>query len=581
VPRMIPGQAHPESPPSEKRVFELLKAIQERPAWTVLHSLGLSSGYNGHHGEIDFLVVVPGQGLLCLEVKGGGVSCADGRWSTIDRNGRRHELGRSPIEQAKQGIWKLRAALDKRFGHKSPEAACPIGWLLVLPDIPCLPPSPEFTRQEIVDMHDLRGDLSARIETAPSLRVDAASRGKSSPNKAVTDRLVEFLRPSFDRVPTVASARWDTERRIRELTQEQFSALDATNENAICAILGPAGTGKTLLAIEAARRESMIGRRTLVGCYNRYLGRWLSHAVDAAKSDGPIVGTSLHGYLRARILASSLGPDFLSMEKHQPPSLYSDDYFEFGALAIDELGDRFDTVILDEVQDFSAAALRRLTDAWSSGTANTKILLLGDFARQAIYSSVGSTKTELVTTFPGVAIFNLSLNCRNTQMIAKQLEFATGSVGLKVSEKAPEGEAVQYFCHTSDSQMYRNLEIALAGLKDQGVKAEDIAVLFQRRPTEDGLRAAGRASRWRLNEYDETSPGAVLWTTIHAFKGLESQVVVLADVKSRIRDEIDSLLYVGMSRARTKLIVLCDEESRASLDQRIIQHIAAAAGAVR
>ncbi len=245
-------------------------------------------------------------------------------------------------------------------------------------------------------------------------------------------------------------------------------------------------------------------------------------------------------------------------------------------LAIEELGERFHTVIFDEVQDFNAGALRKLTDAWTSGNIASRVLLFGDFARQAIYSSARSTKTQLATSFPGLAIFGLALNCRNTRMIARQLELATGSVGLKSLEWAPEGDAVEYICHNSDSQLHRNLEAALAGLKEQGVKAEEIAVLFQRRPSDEMLAVLGRASRWKLREYDEAAAECISWTTIHAFKGLESPVAVLVDVRSTDRDEVDSLLYVGMSRARMKLIVLCDEGSRASLDQRIIQGIAAA-----
>ena len=574
MPRMMPTQVHPDSPMSEKRVFELLKALPEKPLWTVLHSIGLSSLHTGYHVEIDFLIMIPGQGLLCLEVKGGGVSCVDGRWSTIDRHGRRHDLGRSPIEQAKQGIWKLRAALERHFGSNSPEASCPIGWLLVLPDIPCLPPSPEFMRQEILDLHDLRGDIAARIEAAPSLLVDARGRGRTIPSKAASERIVRFLRPCFEQVPTIASLQWDTERVIRELTEDQFAALDATNDNRTCAILGPAGTGKTLLAIETARRESLIGRRTAVVCYNRYLGRWLARAADAAKSNGTILGTSLHGHLRGCILSSSLAADFLEMEQQQAPDLYSNDYFEFGALAVEELGERFDTVIIDEVQDFNAGSLRKLIDAWTAGLSEVRILLLGDFARQAIYASAGSTRDAVARYFPGIATFNLSLNCRNTRMIAKQLELATGAAGLKVSDRAPDGNAVEYLSHTDDSHMFRNLEAALLALKEQGFKADDIAVLFQRRPDSTVLDALGRSSRWKLKEHDEAIPGCVHWTTIHAFKGLESPVVVLADVRSRNREEIDSLLYVGMSRARIKLIILHDKDSQASLDQRIIQSIA-------
>lgn len=387
MPRLLPAQVVPDAPLSEKRVFDLLRAIPDRPSWTILHSLGLSSGLTGHHGEIDFLAVIPGRGLLCLEVKGGGVSCVDGRWWTTDRGGRRHELRRSPVEQAKQGIWKLRTALENRFGRNSPEACSPIGWLLVLPDIPCLPPSPEFTRPEVLDMHDLHGQIAVRMEAAPSLSADAGGRGRTPPGTAVADRIVQFLRPSFERIPTLAGQMWHSERKLIELTEEQYAALDATFENRMCAILGPAGTGKTMIAIEAARREAAAGRRSVVGCYNRYLGRWLAAASRSAAPDGAILGTSLHSHLRERILASSIAAEFQHQEKRPSSGFFREDYFEFAALAIEELGDRFDAVILDEVQDFDARALRKLVDAWTSGNTEARVLLLGDFARQSLYGS--------------------------------------------------------------------------------------------------------------------------------------------------------------------------------------------------
>src|SRR5262249_15953916 len=58
-------------------------------------------------------------------------------------------------------------------------------------------------------------------------------------------------------------------------TQEQFEALDAMAANPRVLFEGPAGTGKTLLAIEAARRSAAEGRRVLFVCFNRLLAKKL------------------------------------------------------------------------------------------------------------------------------------------------------------------------------------------------------------------------------------------------------------------------------------------------------------------
>jgi hypothetical protein len=112
MPVMIPSVLDPTAPASERRVFDLLEAIPNAENWTVLHSLGLSNSYSGEYGEIDFLVIAPGNGIVCIEVKGGGASCRDGVWSTVDHRGARHELKRSPFVQVQEGMRKLINALN-------------------------------------------------------------------------------------------------------------------------------------------------------------------------------------------------------------------------------------------------------------------------------------------------------------------------------------------------------------------------------------------------------------------------------------------------------------------------------------
>ncbi|MCA1572210.1 MAG: ATP-binding domain-containing protein [Chloroflexi bacterium] len=49
--------------------------------------------------------------------------------------------------------------------------------------------------------------------------------------------------------------------------------------------------------------------------------------------------------------------------------------------------------------------------------------------------------------------------------------------------------------------------------------------------------------------------------TIHRYKGLESPVVVLAEIDGRIGDQdLASLLYVGATRARTHLVVVASSD---------------------
>ena len=58
-----------------------------------------------------------GQGVVCLEVKGGRVSCESGVWSTVNRHGKSSALGKSPFMQARESMFTLRDAIAGKFGH--------------------------------------------------------------------------------------------------------------------------------------------------------------------------------------------------------------------------------------------------------------------------------------------------------------------------------------------------------------------------------------------------------------------------------------------------------------------------------
>lgn len=55
------------------------------------------------------------------------------------------------------------------------------------------------------------------------------------------------------------------------------------------------------------------------------------------------------------------------------------------------------------------------------------------------------------------------------------------------------------------------------------------------------------------------------YCSIHTFKGLESNVVILTDIDNITGSLNESLLYVGLSRAKFKLIILLHENCRTKI----------------
>src|SRR5687767_12519916 len=99
---MVPDRFDEATSTAERRVFERLRVDPDTRGWTALHSLALSRRGRRPYGEIDFVVLVPDLGIVCLEVKGGRVSCRGGVWRTKDQFGHETDLTRSPFQQARE-----------------------------------------------------------------------------------------------------------------------------------------------------------------------------------------------------------------------------------------------------------------------------------------------------------------------------------------------------------------------------------------------------------------------------------------------------------------------------------------------
>jgi hypothetical protein len=55
---------------------------------------------------------------------------------------------------------------------------------------------------------------------------------------------------------------------------------------------------------------------------------------------------------------------------------------------------------------------------------------------------------------------------------------------------------------------------------------------------------------------------SIRFSTIQAFKGMESPAIILTDIDKITGERAESLLYIGMSRARQKLIIFMNENCR-------------------
>ena len=561
--RMIPAVIRDDAPSSEKRIFERLRAEPGTEDWTVLHSVGLWSTYTGAYGEIDFLALVPGIGVVCIEVKGGAVHCREGIWWTTPEGGSAQQLKRSPFEQVKAAMWKLLDATRKKFGEQSSESKCPFGWIVIFPSTSCPPPGTEFSRNDVIDMHDLRGEIASRIKAAPS--VVAAARNRRPPSASTIRNLLNFLRPDFERVPTAGSSIGPVVEHLNALTEEQYGILDSIVENKCSIVQGYAGTGKTTLAVELARRATANKQSVLLLCFNRLLGDWLQHRVSRF-GPGTIVTGAVHQLLRERILRSSFSGEFRALNP-DGSGYWNEKYYLFGVLSVAELAEKFDLVVIDEAQDFQMSNLLVLAKEWLADVG--KLVLFGDFARQAIYNVAGNPLEEARTALESPAMFRLHKNCRNTKRIAECTANVCALDAPGYHDRLPEGVPVTVHYYRDAAGLRRTLNDSIKALQADGIAREDLVVLGRYQLEKSSLANANGNDLGALPKGALQLRGGLVYHTIHSFKGMESAVVLVVDIDDLDAAEMESLLYVGISRAKVILHVFINEHCRTSLERRL------------
>lgn len=557
---------------AERRIFDLLKSDPDTASWVVLHSLGLSRRATRPYGEIDFVVLVPDGGIVCLEVKGGRIICSDGSWYTTDRYGRQHQMKRSPFMQAREGMFALRDELLRHFGAEHPAGRCITGYAVVFPDVPSPPQTPEFEPWEPIDSDALRTPISRSIRNL--IRNQRKKLGKSSDASLSLQTMREirqFLRPSFDTVITRSVHIRRTEEKLLRLTEEQYDVLDRLSENERCLIKGPAGTGKTLLGLEYARRSAAEGARTLFVCYNRMLGDWIRE--QTAGLDGITCG-SFYRCLRELILASPLAEEFKEQARLRTDSeLYNEVFPFYGELAGSETNVPFDVLVLDEAQDLLKEPVLNVLNAWlKGGLAGGRWAIIGDFTRQAIYTGSGEDDADLLLQqyCPYYTRERLTLNCRNTRQVAEETGLLSGFFSLPYRLGRVEGLAVDYRYWRNADHQVRVLSEAIEKLLDDGVDPEDIIVLSPRKFRDSVAHALVEGERFSLYELRERNPKnkgttRIPFSTIHAFKGMESPVIVMCDIDAIDSEGPQALLYVGMSRARSHLTILLHNKTQSDI----------------
>jgi len=281
------------------------------------------------------------------------------------------------------------------------------------------------------------------------------------------------------------------------------------------------GTGKTLIAIEIARRMIAQGQRVLMLTFNALLADYLRGEIDfAAKGN---VAT-WHGFCRdyARRLHGQRDPDPSWLEQGCLEDLQN--------AQAKGLIPQFDVLILDEAQ-----TLRQQWCAWLAAQFTGKpIIAFCDETQRFSFEKERISTEELCKVFAADRPFSLTIPLRSPRNVLDRLQRVRAPSHQMFSPREVEEDTLQ-------ERVVDNMDTALneviGELTAKGINRADIVVLARF----GWLRDGDCAERYE---------------TVARFRGMEAPAIIIAGA-----DDMDDIeLFCAYSRATTVCIALFEAE---------------------
>lgn len=557
--RMLPATVREgTSSPAEHQMFARIRD-ELSGEWIALHSLGLTIHHAKPWAEIDFVLIGP-PGVFCVEVKGGLVSRHDGIWYTTPQHGHHasqpQRLNESPFEQ----VGSASAQLFRFIQRTCPGAAKAItGYAVAAPDVEWTVRGPDIDLALVYDQRDSArpfADFMDRVARRWNKRIGGLGRKPETLGRHDKQAVLESIRGDFHLVPSLRASATAADRDLVRLTNEQCQLFARLGANPRVVARGGAGTGKTLIAAEEARRLAKQGLKVLYVCFSRNLARYLASAL----ADVPTITVrTLHSLMNEVVDTAGRRSELPDVDESDLLALFLPELATEVLLESTDT-DHFEAVVIDEAQDLMREPYLDVIDALLEGELKEGTWRCFIDASQNILGGIAPIGLRRLRAAVPVD-WPLTVNCRNTQPIAVQVALLSGTPMLEVL--APDGPPTELFWYTSADHQRRAVSERLRDLKHEGFAARQIVVLsryrMERSVARDGVGMPLKdISRGGLGSQGDH----VAFSTVSSFKGLEAEVVLLVDVDDLSSAEGLISVYVGASRARVALYVFISDQVR-------------------
>ena len=528
----------------EKKVYEALSTLNNQ--YTVFYSLNwIGINENRSIGEADFVILHPEKGLLVIEVKSGEIEYKNGEW--FQTNTRTRISTRiNPFIQARKSQFEIMDRLQQaKLGFKLP-IMCYCVWFpsIEISNQNLLPP--ESPKEIVLDKLSLD---NPNKNISECFNYWAKKYTLQKLNSSQFQKIILNLCPHFHVVPKLKTRIGELEESYIQLTKQQIVLLDFLEEQKMAVIHGLAGTGKTVIAMEKAKRLALKQEKILFLCFNSFLR-------DMLRSNNKESNIIIHN-------AHSLALEIMGKSNNSIENIISE-FEEYLEVVCESQDWKYKNIIVDEGQDLDDRLLNKLYELVKGEHGCFYVFydrnqyIMGNH----LPNWINEAECKLV----------LQKNCRNTAEIYKTSCSMMGFTNINHNDIHGD-KPILKLCNNNDEQNII-VDTFIKNMIKEGLMPEDVVILTAKSLEKSSISPNKKYG----NQYISTTreSGKILFTTIRKFKGLEAEAVIIVDVSisSLILEESRRLLYVGASRAKYILNIAMVEDVKSDDMKNIIENFA-------
>jgi hypothetical protein len=357
------------------------------------------------------------------------------------------------------------------------------------------------------------------------------------------DEIMRFLRPDFEKAPSLNSSLRMVYADLQELTAQQYRSLDLIHGAARYMVTGGAGTGKSFLAMYAARKHAADGKRTAFVTRNPNFAAFVHRQLEGSS----VTVTTLQDLPKE---ADEVGP--------------------------------FEVLVVDEAQDLcSYDALGAIDGALDGGVEHGKWNWFGDPNNQ-VSTSVPFDPEALKFWEDAASLIAppLDENVRNAPDI---IQLVASLTSADIGSRRNVGQRGEWFIEEADDEVGAATlaKEKLESLAREGIEAREIVLLVPSQHQSTGAKSLAQAAGYDVAVLEEVGgnqqfQNQVIVAPYEVFKGLERPFVILyafwhIDDKAPF-GELKSAFYKAITRSNLSVYIV----STSSLSRAIAELISEA-----